>query len=230
MSNSQSEKLSLTPTGLYQYMFPFGDRSRIHVLYMSFALALVMWDLISFHFFGKWTQTILFVMLFVGNVDMKQPLNLFHGGVVIFHNWIHQSPAYFTICETGKITVDETWHVLYILFLSIRVRKSLHLYKRVILGYVVLTAAVFLLEHHFWKWLIYTVGTALAYQLVWLESGSPANGEYWFWFAFHTLFAFSITFDNPIGRFFLNGVPGGSAFYSEALIYGIIASSKAHTA
>jgi hypothetical protein len=211
----------------YKNFFDYSTAvENIHFTYVHLTMIMVAINIAVFLLTGYRIQWLLFLIAFSTQCEYSF-MNLVHAALVLMHDQIHIYLSYHTIVETHTVTLDEYWHLFYILFIASRLYRAFPIYKRVVTVYLCVTVCSLLYHLDLLFWLLYFNGFAIAYQLIWLESGTLANKWYWLYCVVHAFFSLIITFDNPIGRWILIGIPAGAAFFSECLVYSMLSDHYA---
>lgn len=208
----------------------FGNLDRVedlHLNYFHLSGLFVLVNMLTSYLFNFRSQLFVFGALFVAKCSFT-PLNIIHAAAVIVHDYIHQHWAYFTILETKTYSPDEYWHLAYITFLWLRIDKAKKVYPLLFASYFISNFLFhFNNQSSLIIWAVYISGFTLAYQSIFFESGAKADAKYWRYFVMHTISSLVITGDNPIGRLICTGVPGGSAFLAECIVYSILFDQRA---
>lgn len=190
--------------------------------YINISTLLIVFNLFTYYVFGVRLQWMLFIIISYYTCELNF-MNATHIVLVLIHDKLHEYNTYYTVAETGISTMDEYWHIIYVIFLTFRLKRSQNIYIKILLPiYLLLTVLAIYLQDLTLFSILYTVGFLLAYLLPWVEIGSPINVKSISYFIVHTFVSLIITKNTNIGRFILKSIPAGAAFYGESIIYSIL--------
>lgn len=137
----------------------------------------------------------------------------------MIHFWIHAFYAKFTIVQSGRPSFDEIWHFVNQLSVAayMVIRKMDPIYYHLYLTFICIYFVLMTLFLWGYKWPtkpVYYLGSLMEYYFIYTLR--PYSIVYLIpGFLVHTFVTWAITFNNPVGKFFILSNIAGAAFISE---------------